>query len=69
MVGTLDEDFAVESNRGDIILLGTTSWQIKRIESATGPCYVEDAHGAPPSVHFGGVKHQRRTIELILTSF
>ena len=33
MVGTLDEDFAVESNRGDIILLGTTSWQINRIES------------------------------------
>jgi ATP-dependent Lhr-like helicase len=52
MVGTLDEDFAVESNRGDIILLGNTSWQIRRIESASGKVIVEDAHGAPPTVPF-----------------
>src|SRR5262249_34931535 len=35
-VGTLDEDFAVESNRGDIILLGSTSWKIVRIEYRKG---------------------------------
>jgi len=64
MVGTLDEDFAVESNRGDIILLGTTSWQIKRIESATGRVIVEDAHGAPPSVPFWRGEAPARTYEL-----
>jgi ATP-dependent helicase Lhr and Lhr-like helicase len=66
IVGTLDEDFAVESNRGDIILLGTTSWQIKRIESRTGRMFVEDAHGAPPSVPFWRGEAPARTIELSL---
>lgn len=66
MVGTLDEDFAVESNRGDIILLGTTSWQIRRIESAAGRVIVEDAHGAPPSVPFWRGEAPARTIELSL---
>lgn len=64
MVGTLDEDFAVESNRGDIILLGTTSWKIIRIESASGRVLVEDAHGAPPSVPFWRGEAPARTIEL-----
>lgn len=64
MVGTLDEDFAVESNRGDIILLGTTSWRINRIESAAGRVIVEDAHGAPPSVPFWRGEAPGRTIEL-----
>jgi ATP-dependent Lhr-like helicase len=31
-VGTVDEDFAVESLAGDVFLLGTTSWRIKRVE-------------------------------------
>ncbi len=66
MVGTLDEDFAVESNRGDIILLGTTSWQILRIESGAGRVLVEDAHGAPPSVPFWRGEAPARTIELSL---
>ncbi len=65
VVGTLDEDFAVESNRGDIILLGTTSWQIKRIESS-GKVIVEDAHGAPPSVPFWRGEAPARTNELSL---
>lgn len=64
MVGTLDEDFAVESNRGDIILLGTTSWQINRIESNTGKVWVQDAHGAPPSVPFWRGEAPARTEEL-----
>lgn len=64
MVGTLDEDFAVESNRGDIILLGNTSWQITRIDSKTGRVYVVDAHGAPPSVPFWRGEAASRTIEL-----
>ncbi len=64
MVGTLDEDFAVESNRGDIILLGTTSWQVKRIEAAVGRVLVENAHGAPPSVPFWRGEAPGRTKEL-----
>lgn len=67
VVGTLDEDFAIESNRGDIILLGSTSWNIRRIESKTGRVFVEDAHGAPPSVPFWLGEAPGRTDELSLT--
>lgn len=63
-IGTLDEDFAVESNRGDIILLGSTSWQIRRIEGAAGKVFVEDAQGAPPSVPFWRGEASARTDEL-----
>ncbi|HTD43183.1 MAG TPA: DEAD/DEAH box helicase [Bryobacteraceae bacterium] len=49
-VGTLDEDFAVESLAGDVFLLGTHSWRIKRVEP--GRVRVEDAHGAAPSIPF-----------------
>jgi ATP-dependent Lhr-like helicase len=66
MVGTLDEDFAIESNRGDIILLGTTSWKIKRVESSKGRVLVEDAHGAPPNVPFWRGEAPARTNELSL---
>ncbi len=52
VVGTVDEDFAVESNRGDIMLLGNSSWIIHRIETNNGRMLVHDAHGAPPSVPF-----------------
>ncbi|HEY9867626.1 MAG TPA: DEAD/DEAH box helicase, partial [Candidatus Obscuribacterales bacterium] len=64
IVGTLDEDFAVESNRGDIILLGSTSWRIRRVESKAGRVIVEDAHGAPPSVPFWRGEAPARTAEL-----
>ncbi|RUR09474.1 DEAD/DEAH box helicase [Legionella septentrionalis] len=66
MIGTLDEDFAVESTRGDIFLLGNTSWQIKRVESAKGRILVEDAHGAPPTVPFWRGEAPARTDELSL---
>jgi len=49
-IGQVDEDFAVESLAGDIFLLGTTSWRIRRVEA--GIVRVEDAHGAPPGVPF-----------------
>ncbi|HKC70161.1 MAG TPA: helicase-related protein, partial [Terriglobales bacterium] len=64
VVGTVDEDFAVESNKGDIMLLGNTSWQIRRIEGASGRVLVEDAHGAPPSVPFWRGEAPARTTEL-----
>src|SRR5437763_12448112 len=49
-VGTLNEDFAIESLAGDIFQLGNTSYAIKRV--GTGEVRVEDAHGQPPSIPF-----------------
>jgi ATP-dependent Lhr-like helicase len=63
MVGTLHEDFAVESLKGDIVLLGNMSWRIRRIENA-GRILVEDAHGAPPSIPFWLGEAPGRTMEL-----
>ena len=63
VVGTLDEDFAVESQRGDIMLLGSTSWRIHRIESA-GRVLVEDAQGAAPTIPFWRGEAPARTPEL-----
>ena len=66
VVGTLDEDFAVESNAGDIMLLGNTSWRIRRVEGKSGRVLVEDAHGAAPSVPFWRGEAPARTEELSL---
>ncbi len=66
VVGTLDEDFAVESNRDDIVLLGNTSWRIRRVEGKSGRVLVEDAHGAPPTVPFWLGEAPARTQELSL---
>src|SRR5437764_4726388 len=63
VVGTLHEDFAVESLKGDIVLLGNTSWRIRRIENA-GRVLVEDAHGAAPSIPFWLGEAPGRTEEL-----
>ncbi len=62
-VGTVDEDFATESMAGDIFLLGTTSWRIRRIESS-GRVRVEDAHGAAPGIPFWRGEAPGRTEEL-----
>lgn len=64
VVGTLDEDFAVESLAGDIVLLGNTSWKIRRIESASSRILVEDAHGQPPGIPFWLGEAPARTAEL-----
>src|SRR5208283_5168740 len=64
VIGTLDEDFAVESNAGDIMLLGNTSWRITRVEAKSGRVLVEDAHGAPPTVPFWRGEAPARTAEL-----
>jgi ATP-dependent helicase Lhr and Lhr-like helicase len=66
VVGTVDEDFAVESMRGDILLLGNTSWRIRRLESMSGRVLVEDAHGAAPNVPFWRGEAPSRTAELSL---
>ncbi len=49
-IGTVNEDFAVESIAGDVFQLGNTSYRILRVE--TGRVRVEDAHGAAPSIPF-----------------
>ncbi len=62
VVGSVDEDFAVESLTGDIILLGNTSWRIKGVE--TGKMRVEDAQGAPPTIPFWRGEAPARTADL-----
>src|SRR5207247_8618308 len=47
---------------GDVFLLGTTSWRIRRVES--GRVRVEDAHGAAPSIPFWRGEAPGRTVEL-----
>ena len=62
MVGTVDEDFAVESIAGDIMLLGNTSWRIRRVQA--GRVLVEDAQGAAPNIPFWRGEAPSRTEEL-----
>jgi ATP-dependent Lhr-like helicase len=61
-VGTIDEDFAVESLAGDIMLLGNTSWRIRRVQA--GSVLVEDAQGAAPTIPFWRGEAPARTDEL-----
>jgi ATP-dependent Lhr-like helicase len=61
-VGTVNEDWAVESMAGDIFLLGSHSWQIRRIEP--GLVRVHDAGDTPPTVPFWLGEAPARTAEL-----
>ncbi|MDQ6617755.1 MAG: DEAD/DEAH box helicase [Actinomycetota bacterium] len=61
-VGTVIEDWAIESMAGDVFLLGSTSWRIRRVEPGT--VRVVDAGGAPPSVPFWLGEAPARTVEL-----
>src|ERR1700736_3162148 len=63
VVGTLHEDFAVESLAGDVFLLGNTSWRVRRVQNS-GSVLVEDAKGAAPSVPFWLGEAPARTAEL-----
>lgn len=49
-IGTVDEDFAIESMSGDIFQLGNASWRVLRLDQ--GNLRVEDAHNLPPSIPF-----------------
>ncbi|MGB6770742.1 MAG: DEAD/DEAH box helicase [Candidatus Dormiibacterota bacterium] len=62
LVGTVNEDWAIESMAGDIFLLGSTSWRITQV--ANGTVRVVDAQGAPPSVPFWLGEAPGRTREL-----
>jgi len=61
-VGTLNEDFAIEANVGDIFQLGNTSWRILKVES--GVVRVADAQGEPPTLPFWLGEAPSRTLEL-----
>ncbi|MGH9642202.1 MAG: hypothetical protein ACRD3Q_07220, partial [Terriglobales bacterium] len=63
-VGTVDEDFAVESMAGEVMLLGNTSWRIRRIEGKSSRILVENAHGQPPGIPFWRGEAPARTEEL-----
>ncbi len=62
VVGTLDEDFASESQAGEIFLLGNTSWRILHVRG--NDVTVADAQGAPPSIPFWRGEAPGRTLEL-----
>jgi ATP-dependent Lhr-like helicase len=61
-VGTVNEDWAIESMAGDIFLLGTHSWQIRKVEP--GVVRVRDAGDTPPTVPFWLGEAPARTVEL-----
>lgn len=61
-VGTVNEDFAIESLPGDIFQLGNSSWRVSKVEN--GILRVEDAHGLPPTIPFWFGEAPGRTIEL-----
>ena len=62
VVGTVNEDFAIESLAGDVFQLGNTSYRILRVERGT--VRVEDAKGAPPGIPFWLGEAPGRTDEL-----
>jgi ATP-dependent helicase Lhr and Lhr-like helicase len=62
VIGSLDEDFTIESMVGDVFLLGTTSWKIRRVE--TGRVRVENARGSAPTIPFWLGEAPGRTREL-----
>ncbi|MCY3925196.1 MAG: DEAD/DEAH box helicase, partial [bacterium] len=61
-LGTVNEDWAIESMAGDVFLLGSHSWRIRRVES--GVVRVVDAEGSPPTVPFWLGEAPARTAEL-----
>src|SRR5207342_787657 len=62
MIGTVNEDFAIESLAGDIFQLGNASYRIIRVEA--GRVRVEDAQGMPPTIPFWLGEAPGRTDEL-----
>src|SRR5262249_17071210 len=50
IIGTVNEDFAVESMVGDVFQLGNTAYRVMRVERGT--LRVEDAQGVAPNIPF-----------------
>ncbi|HEX9619141.1 MAG TPA: DEAD/DEAH box helicase [Polyangiaceae bacterium] len=64
-VGSINEDFAIESMAGDIFQLGNTSWRILRVEP--GRVRVQNAQGQPPTIPFWLGEAPARSRELSAT--
>ncbi len=64
VVGSVDEDFALESSPGDIFQLGNTAWKILKVEGRSGVVRVQNAHGAPATIPFWFGEAPGRTREL-----
>ncbi|HSB10347.1 MAG TPA: DEAD/DEAH box helicase, partial [Blastocatellia bacterium] len=62
VIGSVNEDWAIESMQGDIFQLGNASWEIIQVEN--GRVRVADAHGKPPSIPFWLGEAPGRTHEL-----
>jgi ATP-dependent helicase Lhr and Lhr-like helicase len=62
VIGTIEEDFAIESMAGDVFLLGNNSWRIRRVEN--GRVRVADAAGDAPTIPFWFGEAPARTREL-----
>ena len=61
-IGTVNEDFAIESFQGDVFLLGTHPWQI--VQVTNGVMRVRDATGRHPTIPFWVGEAPGRTDEL-----
>lgn len=61
-IGTIDEEFAVESSAGYVFQLGNNSWQLVNVRGTD--VQVRDAHGAPPDIPFWFGEAPGRTVEL-----
>jgi len=60
-IGTVNEDFAIESVPGDVFLLGNHSWRILKVNG--GKVRVEDAGGLPPTIPFWFGEAPGRSVE------
>lgn len=61
-IGSVNEDFAIESTIGDVFLLGNTPWKVRRVEA--GVMRVEEAQGQSPTIPFWLGESPGRTSEL-----
>lgn len=62
VIGTLNEDFALESAPGDVFILGNHSWMVLRVDGLK--VRVKDAGGLPPSVPFWLGEGRGRSFQL-----
>ncbi|MFT4583809.1 MAG: ATP-dependent Lhr-like helicase [Gammaproteobacteria bacterium] len=61
-VGSVNEDFAIESLPGNVFQLGNTSWRVLRVDAAA--LRVVDAAGEPPNMPFWLGEAPARSAEL-----
>ena len=62
IVGTVNEDFAIDSMPGNVFQLGNTAWRVLRVESSA--LRVADAAGQPPNIPFWFGEAPARSTEM-----